>query len=114
MEVLIPTISQAISKINFHEIFCQIVICVFSYGSPSYYSPPSSSNNWEDDYADEDDDYYDETTVAPPNNPWSGITQPPIWNNNYNNDEDTYTYGDIKYSSNNDQTNDNVYNKNSW
>jgi len=57
-----------------------------SYGSPSYYSPPSS-NNWEDDYADEDDDYYDETTAAPPpNNPWSGITQPPVWNNNYNND----------------------------
>ena len=87
----------------------------FSYGSPSYYSPPSSVNSWEDDYADEDDDYYDETTAAPPsNNPWSGITQPPVWNNNYNNDEDTYTYGDIKYSSNNDQNNDNVYNKNSW
>ena len=115
---------------------------MFSYGSPSYYSPPGESKIVEDD----DDDYeydYDENTESPV---W---TQSPPWNPYYTSqgnarkcwkysqffqkfpnsrflpyfsDQDTYTYGDIRYSSNNENSDANknpndpndIYNRNQW
>lgn len=75
-----------------------------NYGSPSYYSPPgggssSSYNSWDAIDANENN-YEDEYN-----------TEAPVWTNSpwdpYNKDssDDTYTYGDVKYSNNNNNDN---------
>lgn len=80
-----------------------------TYGSPSYYSPPSGANynEWEENDDEYDDDDYDVTTPSVID-PWSGLTQaPPSWNTNFGSQDDIYTYGDVKYSNNDYNRNEN-------